>query len=419
MKKYGLIVIGGGPAGIMAAGRAGERGLKVLLLEKMRSPGRKLLITGKGRCNITNNAPISEFIKHVHPNGRFLKHALSLFYNSDIINLLTKQGLEISLERGGRYFPSSSKASDVLDALFSWMKQYSVEVKLNTSVQELLLESDCIKGVRVIRDLGMEDYYADHVILASGGKSYPATGSTGEGYKIATQYGHTLIEARPSLVPLVATESFVEKHHDLRLKNVRASVWINGKKVKDEFGELIITHFGLSGPIILTLSRTVVDALRNRNKVVVSIDLKPALTDKQLDERLLRDLDENGKKQLITVFRLWLPGNLIHVFINSLNLDPSKVCHQLSSLERKNIRKLMKNLPFNIVGNRSFKEAIITAGGICVDEINSKTMESKLVKNLYFAGEVMDLDGDTGGYNLQIAFSTGWLAGESAGRLNS
>jgi hypothetical protein len=411
MKNYDVIVIGAGPAGILAAGRAAERGNRVLILEKMEREGRKLLITGKGRCNITNDAPQSEFIKHIHPNGRFLKHAFSRFFSKDIIELLEKKGTEVTLERGGRYFPSSNQSADVLSALLKWAQKQGVEIRCNQKVEKLITSEQKVTGVQAN---GMM-YETDNVILATGGKSYPATGSTGEGFEIARQTGHSLTKPRPSLVPLETAGDMAKRMQGLSLKNAIAAVWINGKKQTEAFGELLFTHFGLSGPIVLTLSRIVVDELNNGKEAEIYIDLKPALDDKKLDNRLLRELDENGKKKISNIFKNLLPSKMIPVFIDLVGLDPDKECHQVSSKERKKIRYYLKNLPFQITGYRSFKEAIITAGGIPTSEISPKTMESRLVKGLYFAGEIIDLDGETGGYNLQIAWSTGWLAGDSCG----
>ncbi len=410
MNEFDVIVVGAGPAGLLAAGRAAELDSRVLVLEKMRQEGRKLLITGKGRCNITNDAPVSEFIKHVFPDGRFLKNAFSRFYSKDIIELLQKYGTEATLERGGRYFPASNKSADVLKALLKWVNERNVEIRCGQKVEKLLIENDEIKGILV----NGNPIKSNRVIIATGGKSYPATGSTGDGYELAKQAGHSVVHARPALVPLETEGGVAQKLQGLNLRNVSAVVWVNGKKAGEAFGEMLFTHFGLSGPIILTLSRIVVDELQKKNKVEVTIDLKPALDEQKLDNRLIRDLNEHGKKKFGNIFRNWLPSSMIPVFIELLEIDPEKECHQVTSAERKKIRFLLKNLRFNISGHRSFKEAIITAGGIPTKEISPKTMESKLVKGLYFAGEIIDLDAETGGYNLQIAYSTGWLAGDSA-----
>lgn len=409
MNNFDVIVIGAGPAGLLAAGRAAELGGKVLVLEKMKHEGRKLLITGKGRCNITNDAPISEFIKHVYPNGRFLRNAFSSFFSKDIIKLLEEHGVESTLERGGRYFPASNRSRDVLNALLQWVKNQNVEICCGYRVEELLVEDNTVIGVKA----NGKKFLCNHVIMATGGKSYPATGSNGEGYELARRVGHSVVKARPALVPLETKGDLAQKLQGLNLKNVKATVWVNGKKRADDFGEMIFTHFGLSGPIILTLSREVVRELQDKNRVEVSIDLKPALDEQKLDTRLIRDLNEHGNKKLLNIFKLWLPASMISVFIELLNIDTEKECNQVSSKERKQILYLMKNLVFKISNYRSFKEAIITSGGINTKEISQKTMESKIVKGLYFAGEMIDLDAETGGYNLQIAYSTGWLAGNS------
>ena len=412
MDKYDVIVVGAGPAGLLAAGRAAELGSRVVLLEKMRQPGRKLLITGKGRCNITNDANIGEFVKHVFPDGRFLRNAFSQFYSADIIALLAKYGVESTLERGGRYFPASNQSSDVLKALMAWNSDCGVEVKCGQKVEGLHIENDVIAGVKVNGVL----LAAPKVILATGGKSYPATGSNGEGYELARRAGHTIVRPRPALVPVETMGGIAQKLQGLNLKNVKASVWSGGRKLGDQFGEMLFTHFGLSGPIILTLSRIVVDELHEGKEVEILIDMKPALDDEKLDLRLQRDLNDNGRKKLANIFKLWLPASMVDVYLELLQFDSEKECSQVSSKERKKIRHLLKNLPFKVSHHRSFKEAIITAGGVSVKEITPKTMESKLKRGLYFAGEMLDVDAETGGYNLQIAYSTGWLAGQSAAK---
>jgi hypothetical protein len=409
MNNYDVIVVGAGPAGLIAAGRAAELGGRVLILEKMRLPGRKLLITGKGRCNITNDSSIAEFIKHVYPDGRFLRNAFSKFFSDDIIQLLEKYGVESILERGGRYFPASNKSKDVLDAFLKWLNELKVELITGHKVEKLFVEHNTIFGVQSNGSI----FKSKKVILATGGKSYPATGSTGDGYELAKALGHSIQKAIPALVPVETEGDIAQRLQGLNLRNVRAVVWVNGKKIGEDFGEMIFTHFGLSGPIILTLSRIIVAELQNKNKVEITIDLKPALDEQKLDLRLLRDLDEHGKKKIVNIFRYWLPATMVPVFIDLLGFDEEKECHQISAKERKQIRYLLKNLKFTISKSRSFKEAIITAGGIKTSEISPKTMESKLVRGLYFAGEMIDLDAETGGYNLQIAYSTGWLAGNS------
>ena len=411
---WDVIVIGAGAAGIIAAGRAAQLGAKVLLLEKMRQPGRKLLITGKGRCNITHDAPLSEYWKNIFPNSRFLKHAFHAFFKDDILQILHDRGVETTTERGSRVFPVSNDAKEVLNALLDWMGPKNIERVFNARVNELIIEGELVKGIRAMTDSGIREFYAQSIIIATGGKSYPATGSTGDGYELAKQAGHTITQPQPALVPLVTKEDSASKLQGLGLKNINAVVWVNGKKTAEEFGELIFTHYGLSGPVILTLSRYVVEEFSEGKKVEISIDLKPALDEKKLDLRLLRDLNEHGKKQVENIFKLWLPSSLITVFLEILELEGKKLCNQLAGKERKKILLLMKDFRFNITGHAGFKEAIITAGGIPTNEIQSKTLESKLVKNLFFAGEVIDLDANTGGFNLQIAWSTGWLAGQES-----
>lgn len=413
-QRWDVIVIGAGPAGIMAAGRAAHSGARVLLVEKMRQAGRKLLITGKGRCNITHDADTSVYYQNIFPNGRFLKHAFHSFFKDDILKIMHDHGVETTTERGARVFPVSNLAKDVLQALLSWMGRKNIDMVFNCRVQELILEGGEVKGICVQTDAGRQEYLAGTVVICTGGKSYPATGSTGEGYVLAQQAGHTITPPWPALVPLVTEGDIAGRLQGLGLKNVNAVVWVNGKKTREEFGELMFAHYGLTGPIILTLSRHVVEEQAKGHKTEIAIDLKPALDEQKLDARLLRDLNEHGKKQLENIFKLWLPSSLIPVFLELLQLDGKKLCNQLSGKDRRRILLLMKNFRFTVTGHPGYKEAIITAGGIPTSEIQSKTMESKLVKGLYFAGEVIDLDANTGGFNLQIAYSTGWLAGQSA-----
>jgi predicted Rossmann fold flavoprotein len=419
LNNYDVIIVGAGVAGLIAAGRAAELGGNVLVIEKMRHPGIKLLLSGKGRCNITNSDNIEEFIKNVHPNGRFLKHALYNFFSKDIIDLLNKYGVEVDLERGGRYFPSSDKSVDVLNALLEYTREHRVEFRYNCKITKLLLTQDSVFGVEIIETGQKKQITAKKVIICTGGKSYPATGSTGDGYILAKAVGHTVESPFPALVPIVTKGTTAGQLQGLSLKNINVSVWINDKKQTESFGEMLFTHFGLSGPIILTLSRFIVKELIKNSKIDISIDLKPALDSVKLDKRLLRDLNEYGKKQIDNIFKLWLPAKLIPVFIKECGIDPTKEGHQITSQERNKIKSLMKDLRFEVIGNRPFKEAIITAGGIKTKEIDPKTMQSKLAKNLYFAGEVIDVDANTGGYNLQIAYSTGWLAAESCVQANN
>lgn len=411
--NYDVIVIGAGAAGMMAAGRAAERGAKVLLVEKKERAGRKMLISGKGRCNITNFSSQANFFKNVFPSGRYLKHAFGRFFTDNIIELVAKFGVETKIERGNRVFPVSDKAKDVVDALLRYVNQNNVIIKYNTRVDAILSENGKITGVKVQENNKIKDILCKNVILCTGGKSYPATGSTGDGYFFAKELGHTIVEPKPALVPIQTSGDVAEKLQGLSLKNVNAMLWVNGKKYKEEFGEMLFAHFGLTGPIILTLSKFVVEEVDKKNNVKISIDLKPALDQKKLDARLLRDLNEHGKKNVDNIFKLWLPSKMISVFIELLKIDSKKQAHQISAKERKSILMLMKNFEFEVSGYRGFKEAIITSGGISTEEVSGKTMQSKIIQNLFFAGEVLNLDANTGGYNFQIAFSTAFLAAEN------
>jgi predicted Rossmann fold flavoprotein len=413
MNDYDVVAVGAGAAGLIAAGRVAELGGKVLLLEKMERAGRKLLITGKGRCNITNDAPQSEFFDHIYPNSHFLKHAFATFFSGDIIRLLKQYGTETIVERGGRVFPASGKSADVVQALLRWVHTNHVEIRYGHQVERIITIGGEVKGILVKVGGKSVNITCRKIILCTGGCSYPATGSTGDGYRMAKKAGHIIETPHPALVPIETEGDLAQRLQGLSLKNVKAILWVSGKKLKEEFGEMLFTHFGLSGPIILSLSRFIVEELLNGHKVEVSVDLKPALDEMKLDRRLLRDLDEHGKKKMENIFRMWLPSSLIPVFLNELEIDGQKEGHQLQAKERKKILMMMKDLRFRITGYRPFKEAIITAGGVVTNEINARTMESKLVKNLYFAGEVIDLDADTGGFNLQLAFSTAWLAAQS------
>ena len=411
---HDIIVIGAGAAGLIAAGRAAGEGASVLLVERNKQSGRKLLITGKGRCNITNTAPRSEHFKNIFPNPRFLKHAYATFFTDDILALLNGEGVPTVIERGNRAFPESNQSEDVRNALQQWAQRQGVTFLFETQVEKIITEEGQLTGLRVQELHGTRTIRCRAAILCAGGRSYPATGSDGSGFRLAHDAGHSIIAVRPALVPLETEGTLAERLQGLSLKNAYAVLWVNGKKQTEAFGELLFTHFGLSGPVILTLSRSVVDALAAGQKAEISIDLKPALEEPKLDQRLLRDLNENGKKRLENVFRLWLPSKMIPLFLQELDIDGNKPANQMGAVERRKTMLMMKNLRFTISGNRSFKEAVITAGGVSTGEIRSKTMESKLLKGLFFAGEVMDLDANTGGYNLQIAWSTGWLAGLSA-----
>jgi len=413
-REYDIIVIGAGAAGILAAGRAAMKGARVILLEKKERAGRKLLITGKGRCNITNTASVADYLKKIHPDSRFLRQAFGEYFSDQIIELLEKQGVATVTERGGRVFPASSSSADVVNGLLNWIREMGVELRLNARVSRLSIVEGRISGVELTSGSATTFIPGKKVILCAGGHSYPATGSDGDGSRLAAKTGHKIIPALPALVPLESDHPGLDRLQGLSLKNVKAILWIGGKKQHEEFGEMLFTHFGVSGPIVLSLSRFASAALAQNEAVELSIDLKPALNEQQLDARLMRDLDSNGKKQLANIIKLWLPSTLADYFMYALSLDPGKEGHQVNSKERRKILLFMKEMRFRITGTRPFREAIITAGGVVCKDVNPKTMGSRLVEGLYFAGEVLDLDADTGGYNLQIAWSTGWLAGSSA-----
>ena len=403
-----VVVIGGGAAGLMAAVIAGREGAKVTLLEKMNYVGKKMGITGKGRCNITNACDMSEFIKNTPGNGKFLYGAYERFTNEDLLQLLHDAGLETKVERGGRVFPASDSAVDVRNTFMKLMKQYGVDVHLEEPVKKILVDDGTVTGVVTDK----ESYHADAVVIATGGKSYPATGSTGDGYILATQVGHTITDIRPSLVPIVTKESWVKDLMGLSLRNVELSVIAKNKVQATMFGEMMFTHFGITGPIVLSLSHTVGKLMRKKNIGTIGLDinLKPALSPETLDKRLQKDFDLYSKKQLINGMKDLLPSRLIPLIIELAGIDPQKPINQISKEERQQIGYMLQHMPLTVKGLRPVEEAIVTAGGISLKEFNPKTMESKLVKGLYGAGEVLDIDAFTGGYNLQAAFSTGYVA---------
>ncbi len=415
MRSADVIVMGGGAAGLMAAGQAAESGARVLVLEKMPSPGRKLLLTGKTRCNLTNMDTIQQSLDHFNREGRFLTQVFYQFFNQDLRDFFHALGVPTEEQRGGRVFPVSEQAQDVLDALLGWLNRLEVTLLTDHPVSRLHIQDDRIQGV----SSAQQDFTAPAVILASGGKAYPGTGSTGDGYDLARQAGHTIKPVFPALVPLVTAGETARQLQGLSLKNVTANLWVEGEKTADLFGEMLFTHFGLSGPIILTLSRMVVQHLRAGRQVEIVLDLKPALDHPTLDRRLLRDIQQQGRKQYSTLLAGLLPSSLIPVCAAQTGIPWEKKLNQLTAQDRKTLRMWLKeNFRFSVIGHRGFEQAIITAGGVNVSEVDPRTMASLLVKGLYFAGEILDVDGDTGGYNLQAAFSTGWAAGRAAAGKN-
>jgi len=403
-----IVVIGGGAAGLMAAVIAGREGARVILLEKMNMVGKKMGITGKGRCNITNSADISDFIKNTPGNGKFLYGAYERFSNVDLLALLHEWGLKTKVERGGRVFPESDSALEVRNLFMKMLKKYNVTVHLNEAVTKIVTKDNVVTGVVTTK----ESYACEAVIIATGGASYPLTGSTGDGYRLAEGVGHSITDIRPSLVPIVTEESWVKDIMGLSLRNVEVSIVSKGKVQAKMFGEMMFTHFGVTGPTILSLSHTVGKLLRKKKTapIAVSINLKPALTPEVLDKRLQKDFDLYSKKQLANGMKDLLPSNLIPIIISLAKLDPAKPINQITKEERQQLCHVLQHMTLTVKGLRPVEEAIVTAGGISLKEFNPKTMESKLVKGLYGAGEVLDIDAFTGGYNLQAAFSTGYVA---------
>jgi predicted Rossmann fold flavoprotein len=404
-----VIVVGGGASGLMAAGRAAELGARVLLLEKMGRVGIKLALTGKGRCNLTNGGDLYSFIDSYRHNGKFLHNVFSRFFNDDLISFFRRRGLSTVEERGRRIFPASHRAQDVVRVLRKYNDSHGVQMIFQAPVGEILQETGRVAGART----GAYLLRASRVVLAAGGASYPETGSSGDGYELARHLGHTIEPLRPSLVPLETRESFVRDLQGLSLKNVKATLVNAGGRRAEEFGEMVFTHFGVSGPIILTLSGTAVDQLA-RGWVELSIDFKPALSGEKLEKRLLREFDMGGARKISNILTNLLPRRMIPIFLQRAGISPEQRGGEIRVDTRRRLLHLLKDWRLAVRGPRPIEEAIITSGGIRVKEINPSTMESKVVRGLYFCGEVIDVDGKTGGYNLQAAFSTGWVAGEAA-----
>jgi len=408
-KKLKAIVIGGGTSGLMAAGRAAECGADVILLEKMGQTGRKIGISGKGRCNLTNSASLTEFISHFGKNGKFLRHAFDCFFTDNLITFFENKGLPLVTERGGRIFPRSGRALDVVRILNQWLNRQNVTIKKESPVTTIRIHNNRVAGV-ICKG---EKLSCDTVILATGGKSYPRTGSTGDGYKLATDLGHSLTPLRPALVPLECGDKNMTRLAGLALRNINVRLYINDKRKCQKFGEITFTSTGVSGPVALTLSGIAVDSLNNANRVSLSIDLKPALDDKQLTKRLIRDFEKRSGEPVYSLLRGLIPYQLIDTCLESCGIPPDINTRAFPAKMRKRLAVWLKNFRFDISGFRGFSEAIITAGGVSLKEIDPKTMESKYIKGLFIVGELLDIHADTGGYNLQAAFSTGWLAGSS------
>ena len=432
--NWDIIVIGGGAAGLMAAGQAAELGAKVLLLEKTDGCGKKILVSGKTRCNLTNSAALNHFITMYGDNGRFLFNAFHTFFRPELLDFLNSQGLATKVERGGRMFPVSDNAQDVLRVFKKYLDSNNVRIQLNTKVTDIIIKENAVCGVKTYDAI----FKSKAVILATGGATWPSTGSTGDGYRMSAALGHTVVKLRPSLVPLIVKEqNLAQTMQGVSLRNVRATafqgegasidsaltpdcVYGRGEKkhpkhpiIESRFGEMLFTHFGLGGPIILLMSLSVVEALE-KGPVSVLIDLKPALTREQLHKRLQTDLDKFSKRKITGIIKDYLPAKMIEPFIALTGIEGEKPAHQINAKDRRKIVELLKALRFNIKSALPLEKAIVTAGGVSLKEIDPRTMASRLIQGLYFCGEVMDIDADTGGYNLQAAFSTGYLAGQKA-----
>ncbi len=398
---------------MIAAGVAHEKGLKVIIVEKMKKPCLKLGITGKGRCNLTNIENKKDFLEKFGTKGeRFLKHSLYTFDQHNLISFFNSLNIDLITERGGRVFPKSGKALNIVGALKDWIKKKQIDIILNAQVTSLILETNSVVGIEYKNNKERIKLTSESVILATGGKSYPLTGSTGDGYLIAKNSGHNIEKIYPSLVP-IETELDINIA-GLNLRNIEASIILNNKCLYKEFGELLFMEYGVSGPVILTMSKHIVEMINNKQAIELSIDLKTALTHKKLDNRLLREFNKSPKMTIENILRKLLPFELIETCLKMTKITKDKTGGQITAKERKQIRLWLKDFRIKITGYRPIEEAIITSGGINLKEVNSKTMESKIINNLYFAGEILDIDAKTGGYNIQAAFSTGYLAGISA-----
>ena len=422
-----IVVVGAGAAGMLAAGRAAALGADVVLLERMRQVGRKIRISGKGRCNITNTLAAGEFIKHFGKGGRFLRQSFARFFSDDLLELLHSENLPTKIERGGRVFPQSDSAVDVARTIEQWVEKQGVEIIRGVRVRGIDVTDGCISGLHY--DLFSEDgtkgsgglrgsheIEAAVILLATGGMSYSSTGSSGDGYRLAGDLGHKIIKPRPSLVPLCAPGAPPPGVRRLALRNIEATLWIEGKLARREFGDITFIETGLSGPIILELSRIAVKALDEGKHLELAIDLKPALDHKKLDARLIRDLENREIPTWRNLLDGLLPQNLIPVAVAAVGAPEDTPCHQINGKQRKALLKFLKDYRFKLSGYGSFKEAIVTAGGVDTSEVDPRTMESKLVPGLHIIGELLNVDADTGGFNMMGSFSTGWVGGEAAAR---
>ncbi|MFP4522886.1 MAG: NAD(P)/FAD-dependent oxidoreductase [Fibrobacterota bacterium] len=407
-----IIIAGAGPSGIAAASGAASESVcgKILILEKTNAPGKKLSITGKGRCNITNTASRKEFIQAFGKNGKFLYNCFSVFFREELLDLLGEAGVETAAERGGRVFPSNCGAPELTGQLLKFINKKGAVIKTGAPVKEIIKRGNQITGVRTENS----EYSCSRLILATGGRSYPGTGSTGDGYTLARAAGHSVTKIFPSLTGLLSEAPFCRELQGLSLRNSALKLFSSGKAIFEEFGEMLFTHYGISGPAVLTLSRESVPLLKNGEKCEISIDLKPALSHDQLDNRLRREFESGGSKKYKNILKTLLPSGMIPVFINLTEIPEDTEGCRINSKQRTRLRKLLKDFRIPLSGYRGWHEAIVTRGGVNIKEINPKTMESKILNGLYICGELLDIDAVTGGYNLQAAFSTGWSAGKAA-----
>ena len=410
MEKFDTIIIGAGPAGMMAAIRAGERNKRVLLIERNNTPGKKLLISGKARCNLTNTCDIRDFLEKFSESRDFLRNAFAKFFNIDLMSFFDDAHLDLKTERGGRVFPKSDKSGDILNVLKAKLKKENIKVLLGERAREVIIKNGKIEGVLTH---SRKHFLAPHIAITTGGASYPGTGSTGDGYEIARKLGHTIIPIKPALSPILIKEKFVKEWQGISLKNVRLAVFTGDKKIDERFGEMLFTHFGLSGPIILDISASVWDSLELKKNVTLSINFKPAMDHKKLDARLLREFKASPAKSMKNIFKNLLPQGIIKRFLEYCAIDENKNASQVTVEERKRLVRGLFDLRLTPRAVMPVKDGIVTRGGINTREINPKTMESKLLKGLFLAGEVIDVDAKTGGYNMQAAFSTGWVCGDN------
>ena len=407
---YDVAIIGAGPAGMMTAITAAERKKSILLLEKNSSAGEKLLISGKGRCNLTNSGSIEDFLDNFPRNGKFLYSAFARFFNKELIDFFAHRGLKLKMERGKRIFPESNNSQDVLNALLKYLRRFHVNIRYNSKVINAKKSGNGQFTIFTKRD----KFFSKKIVITTGGLSYPQTGSTGDGFMLARKFGHTIVEPQPALVEIEIKERFVKKWQGISLKNVACSLLVDGRIVKNEFGEMLFTHYGVSGPIILNLSATAYECLKTSKKVELSINFKPALDKSKIDLRLLREFEQASNKELKNIFVNLLPKRLIEKFLNYIKIDGEIKANQITQVQRNEIIKGLTDFRLNIKRTRPLREAIVTRGGVETKRINPRTMESKIVKGLYFAGEVIDVDAKTGGYNMQAAFSTGYVCGIAA-----